>query len=782
MRVSRAWLESMVATGWDARTLSHRLTMAGFEVEAELPVAGAFHSVVVGRVLACEPHPGADRLKVATVDAGTGENLTIVCGASNVRAGITVPVALVGAELPGGVKIKRAKLRGVESSGMLCSGRELAIGEDAEGLMELSGELPVGANLREVLELDDVIFEVNFTPNRGDALSVLSGQPITMPPDVRVEASCDDTVAVTLSAAGAGRFAGRVLKGLDPSARTPAWMVERLRRAGQRSLGPLVDVTNYVMLELGQPMHAYDRRCIDGAIDVRTARAGETLTLLDGKTLTLADDVMVIADATGPVGLAGIMGGEKSGIAPDTTDVFLEVAWFAPAAIAGRARRHGLLTDASQRFERGVDPAGQERAIERASALLLAIAGGEAGPIVLTESRAELPVRKPITLRQRSIRRLIGIDIDAQRVAEILDALGLHAQAVPDGWSVVPPSWRFDIALEADLIEELARVYGYNEIPEIDAVTPSVPVIPSERVTSDERYARLLADRGYFEAINYTVVDPGVQRAVFPQAAALALANPLSSELAEMRVSLWPGLLQNLRSNARRQADRIRLFEIGSRFVVTDGELTEIATLAGIAWGRAQAEQWGVASVAVDFYDVKCDVEAVLGASHDAPAFAFRPAALGCLHPGRTAAVYRGDVLAGHIGELHPELASTLGVDGNAYLFELDLNVINVSQLPVAKEISRFPHLRRDIAVVVDESTTFNELQQSVTVSAAGLLRELKVFDVYRGKGIESGRKSVALGLILQETSRTLTDAEADAVVMDVLSALQRNLNAVLRD
>lgn len=791
MRVSKHWLDTLVPTGWDLETLCARLTMAGFEVEGTAPVAGAFDSVVVGRVLSCVPHPSADRLKVTTVDVGDGAPRGIVCGASNVRAGLTVAVALEGATLPGGVRIKRATLRGVESAGMLCSGRELGIGDDAEGLLELDPSLVLGTDLRRALDLDDSVIEINFTPNRGDALSVrglarelavMAGVPVVEAAVAAVPVTLDDGQPVRLAAAGVGRFLGRLFQGLDPAARTPLWMRERLRRAGLRSLGPLVDVTNYVMLETGQPMHAYDRRALDGEVVVRLASVGETLTLLDGRRLELGPDVLVIADRTGPLGLAGVMGGEKSGIAPDTTDAFLEVAWFAPAAIAGRARRYGLVTDASQRFERGVDPTLQERAMARASELLLAIAGGAAGPVSVAEAPAELPVKKVITLREKSIKRLIGIDIPSETSGRILAALGLVVAAVPDGYRVTVPSWRFDLSLEADLIEEIARVYGYNEIPDLDQPAPVRPRALAEARVGDERYGRTLIERGYDEVLNYTFVEPGFQARLFPEADTLTLANPLSADLATMRVSLWPGLVRTWAQNARRQQDRGRCFEIGARFTVHAGRLTERPTLAGLAAGRVLPEQWGATPVTVDFFDVKGDVEALLALSGRGAEYRFEAATLPCLHPGRSACIRRGDVTVGYLGELHPSLVPALELPGAVVLFELDLNVMNESQLPQANEISRFPHLRRDLAVVVDESTTFNELRESVTVSAAGLLTELKVFDVYRGKGIETGRKSVALGLILQETSRTLTDAEADAVIARVTQALQRDLNAVLRD
>ncbi len=675
---------------------------------------------------------------------------------------------------------------------MLCSARELGLGDGPAGLLELPAELATGTDLRAALGLDDTVLEINFTPNRGDALSVLglarelavlNGVALHAPPLVPLAAASEARLPVTLGMpAACAKFAGRVIRGVSPVAQTPLWMRERLRRAGLRSLGPLVDVTNYVMLELGQPMHAYDLRQLSERIDVRLARPGESLELLDGSLIALAPDMLVIADATAPVGLAGIMGGKKSGIAPDTTDVFLESAWFAPDAVAGRGRRLGILTDASQRFERGVDPLGQERALERASALLVAIAGGTPGPAAVTAAPAHLPARAPIRLRAAALKRLIGIEVPATRVAAILAALGMQVGAADGGWSVTPPSWRFDLTQEADLVEEVARVYGYNEIPEIDAPIPQRPTaVPEGRIPA-ERLSLSLVERGYFEAINYTFVDPQLQRRLFPDTPALALANPISAELAEMRVSLWPGLLRALGDNARRQQTRVRLFEHGVKFISQGIDLKEIDCIAGLAWGAALPEQWGVARSAGDFYDAKADVEALLAASGAADDFHFRAEACICLHPGRSARIYRGTRACGWLGELHPELARALELSPAPYLFELELDITSEAPLPHAQELSRFPAVRRDLAVVVDEATTFSQLRESVTVEASSLLRELKVFDVYRGQGIETGRKSVALGLILQDKSKTLTDADVDAVVTAVRERLQQDLNATLRD
>ena len=792
MKLNLAWLREWVDLNSDVAALAEQLTMAGFEVEARIPAAPPFTGVLVGEVLETKRHPDAERLSVCTVTAGGPETFTIVCGASNVRAGLKTPLAQVGAELPGGVLIKRATLRGIESAGMLCSARELGLGDEAEGILELPASLAAGADFRRALELEDTIFEVNLTPNRGDALSVLGlarelavlGNTALHPPAMTpVVAQSQERIPVRLAApSGCAKFAGRVIKGVNPKAPMPLYMRERLRRAGLRSLGPLIDVTNYVMLELGQPMHAYDRRRLKGTVVVRFAAAGERLTLLEGSSIALESDMLVIADDAGPIGLAGIMGGERSAIATDTTEVYLESAWFAPDTVAGRGRRLGIITDASQRFERGVDPAGQERALERASALLIEIAGGEAGPADVTVAREHLPVRKPIRLRRAYLKRLIGIDVPPERVAKILPALGMPLEATAEGWTVTPPSWRFDIVQEADLVEEVARIFGYNEIPEIDAPMPQRPrPVPEGRIEA-ARLASRLVDRGYFEAINYTFVDPTLQRRLFPDSSALALSNPISAELAEMRVSLWPGLLGVLGANARRQQSRVRLFEIGAKFIVQDDVLTEINTLAGVTWGDALPEQWGATRRAGDFYDVKADLEAVLAASATLQNFRFEAAALACLHPGRTARIYRESQACGWIGELHPELARGLNLQPAPYLFEIELNITSTSAVPRAVEQSRFPVVRRDLAVVVNESVTFSQLRESVTVAASSLMRELKVFDVYRGQGIDSGRKSVALGLILQDKSKTLTDADVDAVMTAVRERLHRDLEATIRD
>jgi phenylalanyl-tRNA synthetase beta chain len=792
MRISLAWLGEWVDVGTDAGALASRLTMSGIEVESVEPAAGEFEGVVVGEVLSVERHPDADKLTVCQVAGGGPARLQVVCGAPNVRAGMKAPLALEGAKLAGGEAIRRARLRGVESAGMLCSARELGLAEDHEGILELPDELVTGTPLRTALALDDSILTLNVTPNRGDVLSVLgvarevaaiTARRLTPPAMDPVPAATREKLEVRLAApAGCPRFAGRVIRGVNPAARTPLWMRERLRRAGLRPIRPVVDVTNYVMLELGQPLHAYDMRRLNSHIEVRDARAGERLKLLDGREIALDGSNLVIADGRGPVGLAGVMGGEGSGIAVDTSDVFLEGAYFPPDAVAGVARRLGLVTDAAQRFERGVDPRGQERAIERATQLLLEIAGGRPGPSMLTQDEAHQPKRPGVTLRPERVASLLGVQVPRAEIEDILRRLGMQVAGAGDVLGVIPPSHRFDISIEQDLIEEIGRIHGYDNIPCTDAHMPQRPQPVTERAVTRERLRLLLVDRGYQEAITYSFVDPRLQKLMFPKRAALELENPLSAELGEMRVSLWPGLVEALRFNLRRQQERVRLFEVGTRFEIADGQLVESQGIAGLVSGPAMPEQWGEPKRGVDFYDVKSDVEGLFALTGRQAAISYVAAAHDSLHPGRSAAVFDRNLRVGWIGQLQPELARELELREAPWLFELAIEPSFKSEVPVFSEISKYPAIRRDVAFVVDETVTLNELRESVNLAAKGLLRELAVFDVYRGKGVEPGRKSIALGLILQETSRTLTDGEADAVVAAVIERVKGDLKAGIRD
>jgi phenylalanyl-tRNA synthetase beta chain len=795
MRVPYTWLAEWTELPWEPAELGRRLTMSGFELEALEPAAPPFSGVVVAEILAAERHPQADKLQVCRVSTGRGVPLQIVCGASNARAGLKSALALVGAQLPGDVTIGGAKLRGVESQGMLASARELGLAETSSGILELPADAPVGEGLRDYLHLDEVVLDLNVSPNRGDAMSVLgiarevaalTGRGLTGPAPAPAPARGTDTFPVRLAAPEAcPRFAGCVLRGIDNRATTPLWMRERLRRAGLRSITPVVDVTNYVMLELGQPMHAYDLAKLKEGIIVRLARAGEALTLLDGKPVTAEADVLLITDGDGPVGLAGIMGGERTAVTAGTSDVFLESAYFAPAALLGRARRLGLTTDASQRFERGVDPTQQARAIERALALLTPITGGTAARIEVAESRAHLPRRGAVALRATQLKRLLGVAFPPERVAEALERLAMKVTRTGEGWQVTPPAYRFDIGIEADLIEEVARIVGLEAIPEIDAQTPQrFRRLPGDH-PPEAAVLQALAARDYEEAITYAFVDPALQAQLFPDRPALALSNPIASDMSVMRVSLWPGLLRAALENQRRQADRIRLFEHGTRFEAEGGSTREIDTLAGVAIGARLPEQWGVPKELrgpVDFYDVKADVAALLSATGENESFKFEAGALPALHPGRSARVLRRNLPVGWLGELHPNLVRALDFTYAPVLFELDAETAFAVHRVSYQEISRFPQVRRDLAVVIDEGVTLSSLAERVTLAASSLLRDLRVFDVYRGSGLEAGRKSVALGLIFQDISRTLTDEDVERLMVSVKADLREKLNAGFRE
>jgi phenylalanyl-tRNA synthetase beta chain len=795
MKVPYSWLAEWVDVPWDARELGSRLTMAGFELDALELAAPEFAQVVVAEILSADRHPQADKLQVCLVSTGQGEPLQIVCGASNARAGLKTALAMVGARLPGGLEIKAAKLRGVESFGMLASAKELGLAESSTGILELPGDAPVGLAVRDFLELDDPVLELNITANRGDAMSIigiarevaaLAGTKVTGPATVQSAVGQGDTFPVYLDApAACPKFVGCVIRGVNNRAITPLRIRERLRRAGVRAISPVVDVTNYVMLELGQPMHAYDLAKLRGEMRVRLARAGEPITLLDGKTIEVTPDVLLITDSQGPVGLAGIMGGSRTAVSLETTDVFLEVAYFSPDAIIGKSRRWGLLTDAVQRFERGVDPTQQERAMQRAIALLGSIADGSPGPVTVTQSPEHQPKRKAVPLRRAQLERLLGLKLDADRVRSTLEALQMHVVPTASGWEATPPAYRFDITIEADLIEEVARIVGFQEIPEKDALVPQRFRAAPEEIPLEHPVLEALAMRGYQEAITFAFVDPASQTRLFPGQAGLALANPIASDLSVMRVSLWPGLLRAAQENQRRQQDRIRLFEHGARFVVVDGATREIDTLAGVVCGPRLPEQWGVPRemrAPADFYDVKGDLEALFVATGGQGLFTFEPGSLPCLHPGRAARVLRQGRDVGYIGELHPSLVRELDFTYSPVLFELDFAAALPIEKPQHREVSRFPQVRRDIAVVVDESVALSALADRVVLAASTLLQSLRVFDVYRGPGVETGRKSVALGLIFQDISRTLTDDDVERLIASIVVDLRVSLNAKIRE
>jgi len=789
MKFSEAWLREWVNPDLDSAQLAEQLTMAGLEVDSVEPVAADFERVVVAEVLSVEAHPDADKLRVCQVASGEGEPLQIVCGAPNVRAGLKVPLAEVGGRI-GDMKLKKAKLRGVPSHGMLCSARELGLSDEHQGLMELPDDAPVGTGLRDYLALDDVAIDVDLTPNRGDCLGMegvarevgtLTGTDVTAPAMKTVSAEISDEFPVSVRAPEAcPRYLGRVIRGIDPHVKTPLWLQEKLRRSGLRSLGPVVDITNYVLLELGQPMHAFDLEQLAGGIEVRYARAGEKLILLDERSVELDSDTLLIGDHKRPLALAGIMGGMDSGISASTRNLFLEVAFFSPEKIAGKARAYGLTTDSSYRFERGVDPELQWRAMDRASALLLELVGGEAGPVVEVVSAAHLPTRLAILLRRARIQRLLGFVPSDEQVADILARLGIELAPHAEGWMATPPSFRFDLTLEADLIEEVGRVFGYDNLPTAnnrgDLRLRPLP----ETVTPLERVQALLVDRDYQEAVSYSFVDAGLLQSLEPDVTPVALQNPISSELSVMRTSLWAGLIGALKYNLARQQGRVRLFESGLKFIPQGNELKQINYLSGVVTGELLPAQWGADKRSADFFDMKADVEALLGCCGVTGTFVAdtHPA----LHPGQSARIVLAGEAVGWLGSIHPGLAQQLEIPRKTYLFELDLDILHQRPVPSFQNLSRFPSIRRDLAIVVSVNTTAGALCDTITAQAGHLLADLTVFDVYQGEGIETGRKSIAFSLILQDSSRTLTDEDVDAVMQGITAQLEKQFGAILRE
>lgn len=803
MKFSESWLREWVNPAISSDELAHQITMAGLEVDAVEPVAGKFTGVLIGEVVECGPHPDADKLQVTKINLGPdfndGELVDIVCGAKNCRLGLKVAVATVGAVLPGDFKIKKAKLRGVPSHGMLCSESEIGLSDSADGIMELAQDAPLGMCVREYLDLNDVTIDVDLTANRGDCLGlkglarevgVLNSLSVTEPVITAAVPSIDDTLAITLSAAQAcPRYLGRVIKNIDVSAQTPLWMVEKLRRCGTRSIDPVVDVTNYVLLEQGHPMHAFDLAAIDGGINVRYATEGETLVLLDENEVKLSAETLVIADDAKALAMAGIFGGLASGVTGESNAIFLESAFFAPLAILGKARQYGLHTDASHRYERGIDPQLQRDAMERATALLLEIVGGEAGPIVEAVSQENIPAEKTVSLRRAKLDSRIGHHIDDATVTNILTRLGFSVSETGDKaekvWTVVVPAYRFDISIEVDLIEEVARIFGYNNIPNVSPKATLAMREQKEAVLPVSKLRNVLVNRGYQEAITYSFVDPKVQAQLHPGQATMTLPHPISSEMSEMRVSLWTGLLQSVIYNQNRQQGRVRLFETGLRFIPdesVENGVRQDNMIAGILSGQRSEEHWDIEKAATDFYDIKADVEAILGLTSNESAFVFSKAEVDALHPGQTAAIHNNGVLVGHVGALHPELERKLGLNGRTLVFELLLTEICTQNIPQARDISRFPANRRDIAVVVEDQVSANNVLQLIEKVGGNYLVDLNLFDVYRGNGIESGFKSLAIAMTLQDNNKTLEEKDITDVVDRVVDTLKTELNASLRD
>lgn len=801
MKFSENWLRTWVNPALSSEALAHTLTMAGLEVEALEAVAPAFDNVVVAEVLEVVRHPDADRLNVCRVNVGEAQPLTIVCGASNVAVGVKVPCARIGAVLPGEFVIKQARVRNVESFGMLCSEKELGLAEESQGLWLLPSDAPVGKALREYLELDDKLFTLKLTPNRSDCsgmagiareVAALTGsalkpleiqtQPVTLPAQLPVQVA--DAQACPL-------YCGRLLRGVNAAAPTPAWMLRRLERSGLRGISAVVDITNYVMLEMGQPLHAFDLARLSGGITVRKARNGEELTLLNEQAVKLDAEILVIADDARALALAGIMGGQGSGVETTTQDVFLESAFFHPDAIAGKARRFGLATDSSFRFERGVDFAATRQALERATQLLLEICGGKAGEV--SEVRGRLPARSAIALRRSRVARVLGIELGNAQISALLKRLQFEFTAngplpnpppegegataasarhlIDDDFSVTPPSFRFDLSIEADLIEELARLHGYDNIP-AQAPQAALTMLPySELLRPLAQVQQTLVARDYQEIVSYAFVEEQIERELCGNDHPVALQNPIASNLAVMRSSLIGGLVGALRFNLNRKQARVRLFEIGACFARASDEYVQSQRLSGLVYGAAQPEQWGAAAKPVDFYDVKADVEALFASQPLHFVAATHPA----LHPGRSARIFCAGKPVGWLGELHPRWQQQYDMPQAAVWFEVELDAVTRTQVPHMSEIARFLPVRRDLAVLVDEAVATQTLLNAMRQAAAPCVAEVALFDVYRGKGVEQGKKSLAFRVLLQDTQKTLTDSEIEQSVALLMGAMQQH-------
>ncbi len=791
MRFSFNWLSEWLDLESSADEVAKRLTSAGLEADSVTPVGVGLDGVVVGEIVDCKPHPDADRLQICTVKAGDDEALQIVCGAPNARTGLKAPLARIGAALPGGLKIKPAKLRGIESNGMLCSAPELGLGDDAAGLLELPEQSSAGTPLACLLGLPDWVIELDLTPNRSDCLSLrgiahelaaLEGCALRVPDMPPVPAQIDDTLAIELKApADCPRYAGRVIRGINPTAATPAWMVERLTRSGVRSLGPVVDVTNYVLLELGQPMHAFDLERIEGPIQVRRAAENESLVLLDESDIKAESDMLLIADQTKPLALAGIMGGADSAVSDETRDILLESAWFNPASISGRARRLGMATDSSHRFERGVDPELQRLAIERATALIIEIAGGRPGPVLDESDPQHMPATHDVDLRPARVNQLLGTDLASNRIADLLSGLGMQVAADGERLSVRPPSRRRDIELEVDLIEEVARLVGYDALPSKRPGGSLRSQVPSEKQVPERAIRDGLQARGFQEIMSWSFVSSADLGRFQMTDSAQPLANPLNVDMSVLRTSLLPGLVRTARTNLRHQRSRLRLYELGHVFS-QDTSQGEQLRLALLLTGQRHRESWSQPSLTVDFYDVKGEVEQLLAtAGHASTELELSDAQVPYLHPGQSAQIKLKGQSIGWIGQLHPTLLDELDISQSVFVAEMDWRRISDRQLPSYRAVGRFPAVRRDLALIAPESLSAANIQKTIESAAGALLEQCIIFDIYAGKGIESGFKSIAIGLIFREVSRTLTDEEIERVVSSVVTRLQQDCNVTLR-
>lgn len=795
MKFSEQWVREWVNPAVSTEQLCEQITMLGLEVDGVEAVAGKFNGVVIGEVVECEQHPDADKLRVTKVNVGGDRLLDIVCGAPNCRQGLKVACATEGAVLLGDFKIKKTKLRGQPSEGMLCSFSELGIDVEADGIIELPVDAPIGTDLREYLALDDNAIEISLTPNRADCLSiagiareigVVNKQLVNQPHFEAVPATISDKVQIDLQAPEAcPRYLLRVIKNVNVEAPSPMWMQEKLRRCGIRSIDPIVDITNYILLELGQPMHAFDAAKVAQPVQVRLAKEGEELVLLDGSTAKLQSNTLLIADQNGPLAMAGIFGGVASGVNSETKDVILESAFFAPLAIAGRARQYGLHTDASHRFERGVDFELTRKAMERATALLLEICGGEAGEICEASGENHLPKVNTVQLRRSKLDALLGHHIETESVTEIFHRLGFDVTYANDIWTVTSASWRFDIEIEEDLIEEVARIYGYNSIPNN---APLAHLRMREHKESDLDLARIktaLVDADYQEAITYSFVDPKIQSLLHPHQEALVLPNPISVEMSAMRVSLMSGLLGAVLYNQNRQQSRVRLFETGLRFVPdanAEFGVRQEFVLSAVITGTAKSEHWAGKAESVDFFDLKGDLESVLSLTEGGNRVRFVAKQFDALHPGQSAAIELDGQEIGFIGAIHPSISQKLGLNGKTFVFEILWNAIAARNVVQAKEISKFPANRRDLALVVADSVPAGELIAACKQAGGEKMVQVNLFDVYQGVGVAEGYKSLAISLTVQDNEKTLEDEEINAVISAVLAEVKQRFNAELRD
>jgi phenylalanyl-tRNA synthetase beta chain len=792
MKFSEKWLQEWVNYPLSTQQLAEQLTMAGLEVESVEPVAGDFTKVVVGQVLAVASHPNAEKLRVCQVNVGQANPLNIVCGAANVRANLKVPVALDGAVVQARA-IKTSELRGVTSQGMICSVQELGLQETSEGILELPEDAPLGKDFREWLQLNDYAIDVHVTPNRGDCLSiagiarevaVLNNAALKISEAVTNKIDSKEQLEVTvLDQAACPSYLGRIIRGINPHAKTPLWMQERLRRSGLRAIHPVVDITNYVLLELGQPLHAFDLAKISEQIIVRHAKADEQLKLLNEQTVELDEQTLIIADKNQPLAMAGIMGGLDSGVTSTTTDIFLESAFFNPVVIAGRARRYGLTTDASYRYERGVDPALQQRAIERATELLIQIVGGKVTPITSVVNAKLLPNPQPILLRQARIEKLLGMTIPKLEIENILKHLGMQITAQQDNWLVTPPSYRFDIALEADLIEEIVRIKGYESVPQLQPQMQLAFLPESESAIVLSRIRNLLVDKGYHEAITYSFIAPKLQQLIEPDKQTVTLLNPISADLSVMRTSLWPGLLTAGLYNYNRQQTRIRLFETGLRFRLEQGDkLSQEPMLAGLAMGSRYPEQWDVKQQSLDFFDIKAELQALFALTGCSQEFVFQKGKHSALHPGQCSEILRQGNLIGYLGALHPAILQTLDIREPIYVFEVKLNALMQAKLAQFNPISKFPAIRRDISFWIEASIPFQAILDCIRVCANDLLNDVWLFDVYQDKQKDKAKRSLAIGLLLQHPERTLVDEEVNRLMEKIITTLSNQFSISLRE